>query len=63
MMNELTSKYVRFMTGLGSRVQELPQFSDGSKEGNLIARSFCFRGIQARRVPQFDDGGEEEDLM
>jgi hypothetical protein len=63
MMNELTSKYVRFMTGLGSRKQELPQFSDGSEEGNLIARSFCFRGIQARRVPQFDDGGEEEDLI
>jgi hypothetical protein len=39
MMNELTSKYVRFMTGLGSRVQELPKFSDGSKEGDLIARS------------------------
>jgi hypothetical protein len=39
MMNELTSKYVRFMRGLGSRVQELPQFSDGSKEEDLIARS------------------------
>jgi hypothetical protein len=40
MMNELTSKYGRFMTGLGCRVQELPQFSDGSKEEeDLIARS------------------------
>jgi hypothetical protein len=55
-MNLLVSIIVRFITGLGSRKQELPQFSDGSKEGNLIARSFCFRGIQARRVPQFADG-------
>jgi hypothetical protein len=32
MMNELTSKYGRFMTGLGSRVQELPQLSDGRSD-------------------------------